>query len=123
MTDYALTPSLRRLRSALVIRVRGPGAPHAHPELVDAGDEKSIECGSAFLSSTPTMNGVANQLVPSSEPETESTAFVGRGGGEVDLDVAVRALPRIERRRLMEEVLGRDGGQPRQEVALRAARL
>jgi hypothetical protein len=32
--------------------------------------------------------------------------IVGRRGREVDLDVAVRALPRIERRCLIEELLG-----------------
>jgi hypothetical protein len=112
MTDYALTPSVRRLRSALVIVSVDPDLRTPTRNLYAGHQEADAVWVSGVLEQelhhrdqVPDLRTVVERGVDRDD------RVVGRGARKIDRHLHVRRLPRIERRDLVEELLGRDAGQ------------
>ena len=113
MTDYAFTPSLRRLRSALVIVSVDPDLRTPDPELIDARHQEAdaVRVGGVLeqelhhRDQVPDLSGIVERGVHRDD------RVVGRGTRKIDRHLHVRRLPRVERRDLVEELLRRDAGE------------
>jgi Ion channel len=86
MTDYALTPSLRRLRSALAIVSVDPERRNAHPELVDARHQEAdaVRVGGVLdqelhhRDEVPDLRGIVERGVHRDD------RVIGRGARKID---------------------------------------